>query len=71
MCVYVYKMSSAAEGLTKRKKITVKTYTKNKIQKICVKKRGTSDFYVIWIKMIDLQKRLVHRNLCHLARKKI
>ena len=34
-------------------------------------KRGAHDFYVIWVKMIDLQKRLVHPNLCHVAMKKI
>ena len=34
-------------------------------------KRGANDFYVIWVKMIDLQKRLCHRNVCHVALKKI
>ena len=63
----MYKMSSAAERLTQERKITVKSYTKNKIHIICVIKWGTDDFYVIWVKMIDWQKRLVHRNLCHVA----
>ena len=34
-------------------------------------KRGANDFYVIWVKMIDLQKRLCHGNVCHVAMKKI
>ena len=37
---------------------------------ICVNKKGVNSFYVIWIKMIDLRKGSVHRNLCHVAMKK-
>ena len=67
----MYKMSSGAERLTKERIITFETYTKNKIHTICVKKRGNNDFYVKWVKMIHLQKRLVHRNLCHVGMKKV
>ena len=35
----MYKMSSGAERLTKDRKMTVETYTKNKINTICIKKR--------------------------------
>ena len=35
----MYKMSSGAERLTKERKMTVETYTKNKINTICIKKR--------------------------------
>ena len=64
-------MSSGAERLTEEREITMRTCTKNKIRTICVNKRGTNDLYVIWLKMMDLQKRLGHRNLCHVAIKKI
>ena len=64
-------MSSGAERLTKDLLITVETYSKNKIHTKCVKKRGNNDFYVIRIKMIYLQKRLIHGNLCHVAMKKV
>ena len=64
-------MSSEAERLTEERKILVKRYTNNKTHTICMEKRGTNDFFVILVKMIDLQKRLVHRNLCHVAMKKI
>ena len=67
----MYKMSSGAERLTKDLLITVETYSKNKIHTKCVKKRGNNDFYVIRIKMIYLQKRLIHGNLCHVAMKKV
>ena len=46
-------------------------YTKNKIQTACVRKKGSSNFYVIWVKMSFLQKRLAHQNLCHVAMKKV
>ena len=64
-------MRSGAERLTEEREITIKTYTKNKIRTIGVNNRGTNDLYVIWLKMIDLQKRLGHQNLCHVAMKKI
>ena len=70
VCVCLYKNSSEAGRVTRDGKVTLKTYSKNKIHTICVKKRVTNDFYVIWAKIIDLQKRLVHRNLCHVAMKK-
>ena len=70
VCVCLYKKSSEAGRVTRDGKVTLKTYSKNKIHTICVKKRVTNDFYVIWAKIIDLQKRLVHRNLCHVAMKK-
>ena len=50
-------MSSETEILTREKKTTIKTYTNNKTHTICAKKRGTNDFFVIWVKLIDLQKR--------------
>ena len=69
MCMY--KMSSEAERLTKEREIDVKTYTKNKIRSIRVNKKNVNGLYVIQEKMIDLQKGLVHRNLYHVAMKKI
>ena len=51
-------MSSETERLTRERKTTVKTYTNNRTHTICAKKRGTNDFYVIWVKLIDLQKPL-------------
>ena len=56
-------MSSGAEGLTKERKITVKTYIKNKIHTLRVYRKFTDKNYAIWVKMIDLQIRLCHRNL--------
>ena len=69
MCMY--KMSSEAERLTKEREIDVKTYAKNKIRTIRVNKKNVNGLYVIQEKMIDLQKGLVHRNLYHVAMKKI
>ena len=59
--VCMSKMSSEAERHTEERKITVKAYTKNKIHTIRVKKRGFNEFYVIQVKMIDLQKRSDYR----------
>ena len=64
-------MSSETERLTRERKTTVKTYTNNRTHTICAKKRGTNDFYVIWVKLIDLQKPLFRWNLCYAAMKKI
>ena len=64
-------MSSGAEILTQKTNITVETYVKNKIYTICLNKKGAKDVYVIWVKMIDLQKGLVHQNLYFAAMKKI
>ena len=44
--------------------------SKKKSYNMCKQKRCHS-FYVIWIKMIDLRKGSVHRNLCHVELKKI
>ena len=33
-------------------------------------KKGANDLYVIWAKMIHLQKGLVHQHLCHVATEK-
>ena len=64
-------MSIKAERLTQRRIIAVEKYSENKIHAICVNKKGAYDLYVIWVKMIDLQKRLDHLNLCYAATKKI
>ena len=64
-------MSSGAERLTKERKNTVRTYIKNKIHTIRVYRKFTDKNYFRWVKMIDLQKRLCHRNLCHVATNKI
>ena len=61
----MYKMSSAAERLIEGRKITAKKYSDNQIYTICVYRKFTNEDYVIWAKMIDLQKRLCHRILCH------
>ena len=55
----------------KERKITAETYSKNKTYRTCVYRKITHEDYVIWVKMIDLQKRLCQRNLCHVAMKKI
>ena len=57
--------------LTKERKNTAEIYAKNKIHTIRVSKKGANDPYIIWVKMIDLQKGLVHQNLCYAAMKKI
>ena len=64
-------MSSEAKRLTRERKITVETYSETKNHTIRVYKKSTDKNYVILVKMIDLQKRLYHQNLCHLATKKI
>ena len=71
LCGCMYKMSSEAERLTKERKITIETYTKNKNHKICINKKGVNGLSVIWVKVIHLQKGLVHQNLCYAAMKKI
>ena len=45
--VCMYKMSSEAERLTKERKITIETYTKNKNHKICINKKGVNGLSVI------------------------
>ena len=52
-----------------RKKNYCQKYTDNKIHIINVCRKFT-DKDVIWVKVIDLQKILCHRNLCHAAMKK-
>ena len=64
-------MSIKAERLTQRRIIAVEKYSENKIHAICVNKKGAYDLYVIWVKMIDLQKRLDHLNLCYAATKEM
>ena len=63
-------MSSGAERLTKKRENTVRTYIKNKIHTIRVNRKFTDKNFIIWVKIIDLQKRLCDRNLCHVATKK-
>ena len=67
----MYKMSSDAKRLTKERKITTKIFSKNKTHTICGHKNFTDEDYVIWVKMIDLQNYLHHRNLCHVVMTKI
>ena len=67
----MYKMSSEAKRLTKERKINAETYSNIKTIVIRLYKKLADKDYVIWIKMIDLQKRLCHENLCHVAMKKI
>ena len=69
--VCLYKMSSEAKKLTKERKITAETYSKNKTHTMRVYKIFTDVHYVVWLKMTDLQKRFCHRNLWHVAMKKI
>ena len=61
----MYKMSSEA------KTYTAEIYSKTKTHTIRVNKKFTDEDYVIWVKMIDLQKRLCHQKLCPVAMKKI
>ena len=67
----MYKISSGTERLIEERKITAKKYSDNKIHTIYVYRKFTDEDYVIWVKMIDIQNRLCHRNLCHAAMKKI
>ena len=56
------------------KKLLLKHILKTKficVEFICKTKKGSDGLYVIWVKMIDLQKSLVHQNLCYAAMKKI
>ena len=64
-------MNSGAERLTKDRKITAEKYSDNKIHTIRLCRKCTDEDYGIWVKMIDLQKLLCHRKLCHVAMKKI
>ena len=64
-------MNSGAERLTKDRKITAEKYSDNKIHTIRLCRKCADEDYVIWVKMIDLQKLLCHRKLCHVAMKKI
>ena len=63
-------MSSKAKRLTKERNITAETYSETETHTICVCRIFT-DEYVIWVKTIDLEKRLCHQNLCHVMMKKI
>ena len=53
-------MSSEAKRLTKERKITVKTYSETKLHTIRVYRKFTDENYVIWVKLIDKQKRFCH-----------
>ena len=53
MCMY--KMNSGARRLTHKRIATVEKYSKNKIHTIRVNKKGANDFYLIWLKMSDIQ----------------
>ena len=64
-------MRSEAKRFTKERKITTETYSNNKTHTIRAYRKLTHKDYVIWVKMIELQKRSCHRNLCHVAMKKI
>ena len=56
----MYKISSGTERLIEERKITAKKYSDNKIHTLCLYRKCADEDYVIWIKMIDLQKRLCH-----------
>ena len=64
-------MSSRAGRLTQERKITFETYSNKKIHTILVYRKFTNDLYVILVKKTDMQQRLDHRNLRHVAIKKI
>ena len=59
----MYKMSSKVKGFIKERKITAETYSKTKTHAIRVCRKLTNEDCFIRVKMIDLQKRLCHRNL--------
>ena len=67
----MYKMNSEAKRLTKERKITAETYSKTETNTIHVYRKFTNEHYAIWVKMVDLQKGLCHRNLCNVALKKM
>ena len=64
-------MSSEVERLTKERKVTAETQTESKTHTSCIYKKGSEDLYVIWVKMIDIQKETGHKNVCHVVMKKI
>ena len=67
----MYKMRSEAKRLTKERKVTAETYFKTETHTLRVYRKLTDEDYVVWVKTIDLQKHLCHRNLCHVAIKKV
>ena len=67
----MYKMRSEAKRLTKERKVTAETYFKTETHTLRVYRKLTDEDYVMWVKTIDLQKHLCHRNLCHVAIKKL
>ena len=67
----MYKMRSEAKRLTKERKVTAGTYFKIETHTLRVYRKLTDKDYVMWVKTIDLQKHLCHRNLCHVAIKKV
>ena len=56
MCIY--KTSCEAKRLNKERKITAETYSKTETHTIRVYRNFTDEDCVIWVKPIDLQKRL-------------
>ena len=64
-------MSSKAEELTQIRNRTAEKYSENKIDTLCVHRKFSSQDYVIWMKVSDLQENLHLLDLCHLASKKI
>ena len=69
VCVCVSKWVAGQKYLLKKEKLLLKHTLKRKFIQYLWKKR-CSDFYIIWVKVIDLQKRLGHRNVCHVAMNK-
>ena len=58
------------KDLLKKEKLLLRYILKTKLIQF-VYKKITDEDYVIWVKMIDLQTYLHHRNLCNVAMKKI
>ena len=56
--VCIYKTSCEAKRLNKERKITAETYSKTETHTIRVYRKFTDEDCVIWVKPIDLQKRL-------------
>ena len=63
----MYKKSSEAKELTQIRKTTAEKYSENTIHILCVYKKLTDEFSVIWVSMIDLEKRLDLQSLCCLT----
>ena len=70
VCVCII-MSSEAKRLTKERKTTAEIYVENKTHAICKYRRFTDWYSVMWVKMIDVQKKLGYKNLGQVEMKKI